>query len=173
MDQLDAFVEELKRTEGREDVPGFPPENGRTRAKCLFLLTPPNKTVRASKLLTEKNPDSSARNLAWARRKAGLELEDIISWNIVPWYSEDVAREVATGLPWPIQLLGLLPRLRVVVLLGEVARKATPVLYSERPDLCVIHAPHPGAQAMNRPGKRAQLEAALSKAARELVDRRA
>lgn len=172
MDELDAFVDELRRARGGDPkcIPRFSRRDGGTEAKCLFLAMTPNKKAVASGYISRENPDPSARNFTKVHDDADFRREDTISWNIVPWYSEDAAKEVQAGLRWLGKLLDLLPKLRVVVLLGETARKATPSLYQyERlPDLCVIHALHPGNQAMSQPGKRDQLEAAFRKAARRV-----
>ena len=167
MEELDAFVRDIMEAEGREDVPWFSRDDGGTRAKCLFLFETPNKTVLSTGYATRENPDPSARNFTEAHDDAGFRREDTISWNIVPWYSEEADKEVGAALPWLGRLLDMLPELRVVVLCGQTAWKATPYLYRYEPlpDLCVIHSPHPGNQAMNQPGKRDHLHAAFRKAA--------
>jgi len=170
VDELDKFVDELRQAKGRCDIPRFSLHDGRAEAKCLFLLKTPSKAALASGYITRENCDVTARNFTRANEEAGLDREDTISWNIVPWYTENADKEVEEALPCLVKLLNLLPKLRVVVLLGETTRKATSVLYryDRLPDLCVIHAPHPGAQALNRPGKRAYLDAAIRKAARKV-----
>jgi uracil-DNA glycosylase len=69
---------------------------------------------------------------------------------------------------WLGKLLALLPQLQVVVLLGDVAHRLTADLYVERPDLHVLHGPHPSWRGVPTPKRRKWLENAVRKA-RDLV----
>ena len=89
----------------------------------------------------------------------------VCSRRIVPWPvgERPIVPQVEAALPWLGKLLELLPKLRVVALLGNDARRATQVLYLCRPDLHVLHGPHPRLWG-NKPQNRAWLEATVSKA---------
>lgn len=156
INDLHGYLEEIRREKG--EVPSFSPYDGGTEAKCLFLLEAPGPQVRETGLVDRGNPDDSARNFTKANDQAGLDREDTISWNTVPWYvdgnpADDQIRE---GISWLPALLQLLPRLRVVVLLGKTAWWAEPLLKVLRPELHVILAPHPSSKSLNTSSERKQ-----------------
>ncbi len=66
------------------------------------------------------------------------------------------------------ELLGLLPQLQVVVLLGEEAHRLTADLYVEHPHLQVLHGPHSSWRGVSTPKRRRWLENTVRKA-RDLI----
>ena len=163
MDCLDQYRENLSQDHG--DIPYFSDKDGRTDAKVLFVLSDPGPKVKDTMKIDRDNPDTTAKNFREANDAAKLARTDTISWNIVPWFTNNVKEDMKEGIGCLLKLIEeCLPQLKVVVLMGGDARRATYRLYQDRPDLAVIHSPHPSGQALTRPGKRVQLRLAVGTA---------
>lgn len=101
--------------------------------------------------MSRDNSTGTARNLSRFLSEAAIARGDTILWNTVPWIvHEPGARnralrrgEIAEGLAALPGFLALLPRLRVVVLSGRVAREAAPVVAAHCPEVPVLTMPHP------------------------------
>ena len=127
-----------------------------------------------SSTLSRNNPDESARNWLELNALAGVPRSRTVICNIVPWYVGSDGRIRAAGSPdikegWPylLQLLDMLPRLRVVVLVGRKAQRVAPRLSAARPDLRLMTCPHPSPSFVNR--KKPQNREALLAALREVA----
>jgi uracil-DNA glycosylase len=131
---LDAFVEDLRsKRQDPRDVPGFDPTNGNINAKVLLVLEAPGPRAVKSKRVSIENEDPTARNLKKLLTKTDLKPEDLIIWNVVPWYCGNdektkivppSSKDLTAGIGFLCQLIGLLPNLKSVVLVGGTARKA-------------------------------------------------
>lgn len=166
MDELEVYVDKLKRSTGYNEIPQFSQKDGRTKAKILFLHRDPgNSGASMTGVVDRDNPKITAKNFREANEKVGLDREQTIAWNIVPWPVGEraIAPQVEAALPWLGNLIELLPKLRVVALLGNDARRATRLLYLCHPNLHVLHGPHPRLWG-NKPQDRAWLEATVCKA---------
>ena len=104
-------------------------------------------------------------------RDVGLDrATEVITWNVVPWYVGTGTKvrpvnraDMAEARP-AVHVSPLLPRLRVVVLLGKNAAKAWRYLGS---DLPTIECPHPSPLSVNRyPWVRDRIRDALTEARR-------
>lgn len=128
--------------------------------------------AQGSGFISPDNDDKSAENMWHFLREAGIERRcDVVSWNIVPWYLGDErkigdvgARDIEEARPALLELLGLLPDLRVVILFGRKAqagwRRARPPV-----DLHMLEAPHPSGRWLNaHPEDRAVIVATLAQA---------
>lgn len=105
-------------------------------------------------------------------REAGIDRRsELVTWNIVPWYVGDgmairpvSVRDLQEARPALLELLSLLPHVRVAVLLG---RKAAHGWRRAGIDLQALEAPHPSPQVLNiRPAARDQIRTALIEARR-------
>lgn len=126
MDQLDVYLDELRKYKEGHDIPQFSSKDGRTKAKVLFLQRDRgNSGASKSGVVGRDNDYRTAKNFKEAN--ASLDRKLAISWNIVPWPASEgaFAPQVEDALPWLGKLLDLLRELRVVVLLGNDAQKAT------------------------------------------------
>jgi sugar phosphate isomerase/epimerase len=130
----------------------------------LTVLTSPATAARATLggtgFLCIENPDPTAAKVKLLLDDAGLQPEDMVPWNACPWGTEHErvsAAELELGIePW-LQLMALLPALRVIMLLGGTAQrgwerllKRKPELAS-RPGLLAIRSYSPGPQALWHP----------------------
>lgn len=134
---LQAYLERL-RAEGRGEVPDFDPLDGGVNAEILFLfekpgpMTDPNKAAgrAGSGFISRDNDDGSAEATFRFMVEAGIDRRRTLLANAVPWWNgtrKITKDEHAAGLDRLSILLDLLPRLRSVVTVGLVARRAEPI----------------------------------------------
>lgn len=143
------WIEGLRARLG--EVPWPDPSDGGTEARLLLLLETPGPRIRSTGFVSTDNPDGTARNLRRFIAEADLDRRDLFIWNIVPWIIHPpgatnrapTAAERATGLALVPDLLGRLPHLGAVVLLGRHAAAARPAIGAARPGLPLFEAPHP------------------------------
>jgi len=160
------LVESLRKP-GHEDVPYVAPIYGGIHARLLTVLTHPARaacaTLGGTGFLCIENPDPTAAKVKDLLKDAGIRFEDMVPWNAYPWFTEHdrvSGPELELGIePW-LQLMALLPALRVIMLLGGTAQdgwkrllKRQPELAS-RPGLLAIASYSPGPSALRHPDPR-------------------
>jgi uracil-DNA glycosylase len=158
MRELTAFVERIRRERGCGDaVPYFDPADGGVEAECLYVAEAPGPRAVQSGFISRNNPDESAKNLLELNAKAGVPRNCTVICNIVPWYVGSGGRirpadstDIEEGWPYLLQLLDMLPRLRIVVLVGGKAQRVASRLRAIRPDLQIMKCPHPSPMFVNR-----------------------
>ena len=177
---LTEFVRRVSAERGTP-VPWFDPTEAGTEARILLLFENPGRRADAAQgsgFISPDNDDKSAENMWGFFREAGIDRRrDIVAWNIVPWYLGDDRRigqvraaDIEDARPALVELLELLPNLRVVVLFGRKAqagwrRAHLPV------DIPVLEAPHPSGRWLNgHPEDRAVIVGQLRKARELAVD---
>lgn len=167
---LTEFVEQVREERECVDlVPYFDPADGGIEAECLFLLEAPGPQAVASGFVSRNNPDESAKNWHQANALAKLRRTRTASWSIIPWYIGDGGRirtprpaDIDEGWSYLQVLLELLPRLRLIALVGRHAQAMHPRLVALRLPMVVMHTPHPSPQFVNRqPGNRDILNASV------------
>lgn len=174
---LTKFVDRIRRE--RDCGPAVPycdPSDGGIEAECLFLLEAPGSRAVESGFVSRNNPDETAKNWHLLNAAAWIDRRRTLTWNIVPWYIDRggrirpaVSRDLEEGWPYLVRLLELLPRLRVVVLVGRNAQRVRTRLATRRGDLLLIDCPHPSPLFVNRrPGNRELLLEALRSVAEAL-----
>ena len=133
------------------EVPDPDPMDGGAGARLLILLETPGPRIRETGIVSRDNPSGTGRNLASMLNGAGLSRRDTLIWNAVPWIIHDPGApnraprtaELRDGVAALPSILAVLSRLRAVVLAGRSAAQAEPVIHASRPDLPVLHMPHP------------------------------
>lgn len=176
---LTAFVETLRSEVGCPLIPYFDPWDGGINAECLFLLEAPGGNAVASGFISRNNNDETAKNFFILNREAGLPRERTITWNIIPWYigTETKIRaannkDIADGIPHLLSLLKLLPKLRVVVLLGRKAEQAESYFSSMKPEMKIFRSPHPSPLYVNNaPGNKDRILKVLLDVAKFVQER--
>jgi len=143
-------------------IPYMDPWDGGLEAEVLFLLEAPGAKAKNSGFVSMNNPDETAKNFFEIIHQVGIDRKRMVMWNTVPWYigSGDRIRPATTsdivdGIESLAELLQLLPKLRVIVLVGEKAKKAEKHVRGVAPHLEVFATPHPSPMFVNRkPGNR-------------------
>jgi hypothetical protein len=138
---VNALVDELVNPAGRGWVPYVAPLYGGVNARVLNIHRDPGPKTRSqhggSGFLCTENDDASAERFATLLDSAGIAVSETLSWNAYPWYINRSPRaaELEAGVEPLRQLLGLLARLRVVMLHGGSARDGWRRLARRHPDL--------------------------------------
>jgi len=172
---VNALVDELIDPSGRGWVPYVAPVYGGVHASVLNIHRDPGPKTHlphgGSGFLCPENDDASAERFATLLDGAGIAVSETLSWNAYPWYINRSPRaaELEAGVEPLRRLLGLLPRLRVVMLHGGSARDGWRRLERRHPDLVsgleVVPTYHTSNQAfICAPGVRAARMAALREA---------
>lgn len=170
---LTSFVERIRCERPGKDVPYFDPADGGADAVCLYVLEAPGRKAAKSSFVSRNNPDETAKNWLELNKQAGVDREWTIISNIVPWYigSKEKIRppspeDIEDGWPYLLQLIDMLPQLRVVVHVGRKAQRIAKRLSMTRPSLHLMKCPHPSPKFVNRkPENRDRLLAALREVA--------
>lgn len=153
-------------------------------ARVLFLLEcpGPRSTVgRGSGIICADNNDLTAANFFTIREEAGLARDQLVNWNIVPWYLPDGTRtanatraDVKDAAPWTDRLIRLLPVLRLVITMGAPARDGWMRYLTSRLDtplVPILAVPHPSPRRLNTdPDARPQILTAMRRAADIVAD---
>lgn len=148
MAALTSFVEKLKRAHPVWEFPDFDPLDGGVEAEALFLFEKPGPMTSAlsqgSGFISRNNDDSTAQATFSFMRQAGLPRERTILWNVIPGWNgtrKVSAKELQSGREDLLALITLLPRLKVIVLVGKNAQRAERSLQSL--GLPILASPHP------------------------------
>jgi uracil-DNA glycosylase len=108
--------------------------------------------------------------------EAGIDRRDTLLWNIVPWYVGAAGRirpallsEIRHAMPYTRRLLGLLPRLEAIVLIGRKAQLALAELQAAA-RVPIFSMYHPSARVFNVwPEKKREVQAVLADVAGRLA----
>jgi len=172
---LNSFARQIRQQTGvGRKVPYFDPADGGLNARCLFLLEAPGAKAVESGFVSRNNPDPTASNFFEFNKLAGLPRENTVIWNVVPWYIGSEGRirpasaaDIRSAEPYLTRLLGLLPNLSVIVLVGRKAQRVRRFVSSIATGSIVLEMPHPGPKVFNtRPDARRAMLQTLRKAAR-------
>ncbi|WP_319452492.1 MULTISPECIES: uracil-DNA glycosylase [unclassified Mycobacterium] len=156
---VNELVDRFIGLDDRGWMPYVAPIHGGTKARVLSVLRDPGPKTRTeggSGFLCVENDDPTAESQAELFVRFGIEASDVLPWNAYPWYINraPTAAELEAGASVLIELLPLLPVLRVILLQGRdaaagwrrVATKA-PKLVGDK-DLMVVECIHPSRQAL-------------------------
>ena len=174
---LRVWAEDLENRVPGRIVPRFDPAEAGIDSTVLFVLEAPGPMTNASNarpgsgFISADNDDATAENVWRVRSEVGLH-DGVLHWNIVPWYLgaasvKPTRAELAEGSAALLELMGLLPKLRTLILAGRYAQDGwrTGIAGSlRRPPVEVIETWHPSPLALNQRGKRAEFKTALARA---------
>ena len=145
------YVTQLRTAHPHREVPDFDPLDGGAEAKILYLIEAPWCRAVASGVVWRNNPALTARNLCELLQEAEIARHETILWNFIPWYVGDsgslsaAKNEALSYLP---ALLGLLPHLEVVALVGQKVQALRPLI-RRTTSLPLIALHHTSAQVFN------------------------
>jgi uracil-DNA glycosylase len=124
IEPLSLLLKDIKKARGPNcEIPNFDPLDGGIDSKAVFFLESPGNMAKGSGFISRNNPDETANNMRQLLKNADLARGDTLLWNIVPWYLGRVpaADEINEAIPYVEQLLSMLPKLKVIVLVGKKA----------------------------------------------------
>ena len=148
---LAGYVSRLRQERQSWEFPDFDPLDGGVDAEILFLLekpgpmTSPQHKRKGSGFISRDNDDPTAEAIYWFMQKAGIDRKRTVLWNTIPgWNGRRAidAGEAGAGIEEVANLLGLLPRIHTVVLVGNNAHRAQAAIRAL--NLRVIKSAHPG-----------------------------
>lgn len=146
---LSAYVADLREGAVGE-IPDFDPLDGGIAAQILFLFEKPGPmtaetgTREGSGFISRNNDDATAAATFDFMQQAGIPRTLTVIWNVVPWWNGTrrvTAQELREGTACVKDLLGLLPALCAVVMVGNKAARARP--YLETTGLALFNSYHP------------------------------
>lgn len=170
---LAEFAADIRLRHGVE-VPEFDPLDGGVGASMLFLFEKPGPMTSDVKIgrtgsgfISRDNDDPTAEATHQFMKAAGIPRAETITWNVVPGWNgtrKITADELREGVAEVERLVMLLPRLRVVVLVGKKAGRAAPLLRSS--GLLLFESAHPSPLVRaSRPDEWASIPSIWAKAA--------
>jgi uracil-DNA glycosylase len=155
---LDLIVERIRSEQGlAREVPGFDPSNGNERARFLLLLEAPGPKAVESGFVSLDNDDNTARNLRKQLQQANIARDEIVLWNVVPWYLGNSAgtkiraakrADITKCLAYLSAVVASLKKLECIVLVGGTARKAH-VYLSHETDIRILGCHHTSQRVQN------------------------
>lgn len=163
--KLNNFVEQVRQETGKGcQIPYFDPEDGGVEARCLFLFEAPGPNAvdtdphKGSGFISRDNDDQTAKNFNCLNKKAGLDRQQTVLWNIVPWYiskkpgKKIPKKDIVKGTECLEQLLCLpeLRHLQIIVLAGNTAKRVEGFLRVKFDSIDIVMMPHPSPQFVNR-----------------------
>lgn len=159
VEPLNRFIDDLGRLDDAGPPPYIAPSYKGVNCPALALLRDPGPKaggLKGSGFLSVENDDPTAERQYWFMVEAGIEPADVLPWNAYPWYinAKPNTRQLRAGSGPLKQLLDLLPRLRIVLLLGGDAKRAWALfeslhpLYLEERRIAVRATHHASRQAL-------------------------
>ncbi|WP_206030190.1 uracil-DNA glycosylase [Roseomonas sp. AR75] len=146
MQPLATFAERLRLARPGTEVPDFDPLDGGVNAQALFLFEKPGPMAGSSGFISRNNDDRTAEATFQFMRAADLPREATCLWNAVPWWNgtrEVSAAELQEGADSALELMQLLPHLRVAILVGLRAGKIARELRQRGLAVLVSYHPSP------------------------------
>ncbi len=152
---LTAYAAKLRERDSVQ-VPEFDPFDGGVEAQVLFLFEKPGPMTaergkrQGSGFISRNNDDPTAEATFAFMRQAGIPRKLTATWNVIPWWNETVdltSDELRDGLVCLEALIGLLPKLRAVVMVGKNATAAGPCLGTMKLALFTSDHPSPRVKA--------------------------
>jgi uracil-DNA glycosylase len=153
---LCAYAAKL-RERGSVEVPEFDPLDGGIDARVLFLSEKPGPMTAlggkrtGSGFMSRNNDDPTAEATIYFMQQAGMPRKLTVSWNVIPWWNNTLRvtkQELREGAEAVRELIGLLPNLCAVVMVGQKAAAARP--YLEDTGLRLFTSDHPSPKVRAR-----------------------
>ena len=145
---LTDFVERLRTASPDCEFPDFDPLDGGVAADILFLFEKPgpmtSKGGKGSGFISRNNDDPTAEATFRFMKEAKLSRKRTVIWNVVPGWNgrrKITAPELLAGVNALKDLLPLLRNLRTIVLVGQKAQRAKPLV--EPLGLRIVTSAHP------------------------------
>lgn len=145
---LTDFVHKLRREQPSWEFPDFDPLDGGCDADILFLFEKPGPMTstggKGSGFISRNNNDPTAEATFGFMNAAGLPRKRTVVWNVIPGWNgtRKITRaEIRAGIDALNGMLGLLPKISTIVLVGKKAQQARP-LFSQG-SIRILASAHP------------------------------
>jgi hypothetical protein len=145
---LTKFVEKLREAHPDWEFPDFDPLDGGSNADILFLFEKPGPMTssggKGSGFISRNNNDPTAEATFSFMKEAGLPRKRTVTWNVVPGWNGTrniTPMELREGVDALKGLLPLLAKLRTIILVGQKAQRAMPLV--EGLGLQILVSAHP------------------------------
>lgn len=159
---INVFIQGIRDQCGRGWAPLIPPHHGGVDARVLSILRDPGPATRdglGSGFISVENDDPTAERQALLFQQNGISPREVLPWNAYPWYINAApnAEQSVAGAHVLIDLLKLLPELKVVLLQGRDAERSWKRVlklsstHGLANHLTVLTTIHPGRQALFHP----------------------
>ncbi len=136
---LTGCVRQMRLLRPNVEIPHFDPLDGGVKAQVLFLLEKPGPMTDANRsgvkvgsgFISRNNDDPTAEATWNFMRQAELPRKQTVIWNVIPWWNGTIkvtSAERREGTGHVGELVKLLPDLKVIVLVGNQAKRAKPLL---------------------------------------------
>jgi hypothetical protein len=173
--ELNQLIDRIGADTGFGNLPYIDPLFGGVAAELLFVLKAPegdaSPDITGKRFLSWDNDDVGAENFFRTCAEYGLDRRRCTAWNACPFpiTGKSPSRfELGRAEPYTRRMLGLLPQLRVVVLLGRPAQHAWKRMSLIEPDIHLVCGASPSPPGINDPDNRSSFEAAIHTAVRLL-----
>lgn len=151
---LREWVEKLRCDFPDDEFPDFDPLGGGVHSDILFVLEKPGPRTSfeggGSGFISVDNDDETAEASRYFLSEVGIRRGRACHWNIIPAWNgkiQYVAKDWRLGMPVLLDLVALLPMLKVVVLVGNTAQNAEDALRAR--GLAVFKSAHPSLKVQN------------------------
>jgi hypothetical protein len=146
IEPVNALVDRLRNPQAGLWAPYVAPMYGGVGARLLSVLRDPGPKTNldhgGSGFLCMENDDPTAERISGLFAGADIAAEDVVPWNVYPWYINAApnAAQLDAGVGPLMELIGLLPQLRVVMLHGGSAAAGWKKLTKRHPTLVADHS---------------------------------
>ena len=164
VERINRFIDELGTKDDAGHPPYIPPVCGGVDALALSISRDPGPKAGGTKgsgFLSIENDDPSAERMGQFLDEAGIDYAEVVPWNAYPWYinSDPTTDQLRTGAEPLRDLIGLMPRLRVVLVHGLAAGKGWKLFLREnlglieRRGIVWLSTYHTSRQALQTPDR--------------------
>ena len=168
---LKEFVLKIRKEKNLSDqIPFFDPLDGGVNARCLSVLRAPGDKTQETGFVSRNNPDPTANNLFHFYQEAKIPREETVLWNVVPWKvkEEKFWESLDQSVEYLLELIDILPKLKVIVLHGNEAKKARDMLERANKNIIIIDSWHTGSNLNRHPHKKDEIRKSLQEAYKSL-----
>lgn len=172
IEPINRLVDQIGKDRGLTNLPYLDPSFGGTDALVLLMLKAPEADAdpnrRGPRFLSLDNDDSVAARIFDTCQEVGLDRSQLTAWNICPFPiagGSPSTSEFDKAAPYNQQLLKLLPKLKVIVLLGAPARDGWRRMGIRTRATAIFEGASPSPPGINRPRNLQSYEAAMRAAA--------
>jgi len=138
---INRFIDDLGGQDEAGGSPYIPPMYRGVDALALSISRDPGPKAGGAKgssgFLSVENDDQTAERMGKFLAGAGIDYRDVIPWNAYPWFinANPNTEQLQAGVEPLLRLLGLMPRLRAVLVHGTAADKGWRLFQREHLDV--------------------------------------